>query len=132
MNVLKHFEFFRVEMTQQASSFDIQSMPDDADGVLRANLSGVIGPGQMIGIDRVPALRVDHQRLRSIGQDKVLGVGIQGAFITSDRHFFAPDPEQRDGDIVENRFFFLFKEASMLSIDLPLHLIAFGLGKREF
>lgn len=131
MNVLEHFEFFRIEMTQQASSFDIQSVPHDADGILRTNLPGLIGPGQMIRIDRVPALSVDHQGLGSICQDKIFGVGIQRAFIASDRQLFAPDPKQGDRDIVENRLFFLLKEAGPLSIDLPLHPIALGLGKRE-
>src|SRR5262249_19928467 len=56
---------------------------------------------------------------------------MQRAFIASDRHLFAPDPEQRDRDIVENRLFLLLKEAGLLSIDLPLHLIAFGLSKSE-
>lgn len=132
MDVLKHFEFFRIEVTQQASSFDIQSMPDDADRILRANLSGLIGPGQMIGIDRVPAFRVNHQWFGPIRQDKVLCAGIQRTFIPVDRHFSPLNPEQRDRDIVENRLFFLFKQTSLLSIDLPLHLISFGLGKGEF
>jgi len=132
MDILKNFEFFGIEMTEQTSSLDIQSMSDDANRILRANFSGLICPGQMIGIDHVPAFRVNHEGLGSIRQDKVFGGGIQRAFITVYRHLFPLYPKQRDGDIIKNRLFFLFKQTSLLRIDLPLHLIAFGLGKGKF
>ena len=62
-------------------------MPDDTDGILRANLSSLISPGQMVGIDRVPAFRINDQWLPPILQDKILCVGIQDAFIAKDRPF---------------------------------------------
>src|SRR6478609_3120120 len=62
MHILKHFEFFRIEMTQEAATFDIQTMSDDMDRILRANFPGLIRPHQVVGIDGVAALGVDHQR----------------------------------------------------------------------
>jgi hypothetical protein len=38
MHVLKYFEFFRVEMPQQTPAFDIQSVPNDVDGMVHADL----------------------------------------------------------------------------------------------
>src|SRR6478735_7397410 len=62
MHVLKHFEFFCIEMTQQAAAFDIQTISDDMDVILRANFPGLVRPDQMVRIDGVAALGVDHQR----------------------------------------------------------------------
>src|SRR6476469_7328157 len=62
MRILKHCEFFRTEMTQEAATFDIQTMSDDMDRILRANFPGLIRQHQVVGIDGVAALGVDHQR----------------------------------------------------------------------
>jgi hypothetical protein len=41
------------------------------------------------------------------------------------------DAEQRDGHVIQHGSFFLLEEPRLLGIDLPLHLIALGLRKRE-
>ena len=132
MDVLKYFEFFRVEVTKQASSFHIQTMADDMDGVLGADFSCLVRPSQMIGINCVAALRVNHQWLGPVREKKVLRVGIQGPLIPVHRHFPPLYTEQRHGDVVENRPFVLFVETCLLRIDLPLHFVPFGLRKGEF
>ena len=131
MNVLKYFEFFRVEVTKQASSFHIQSVPNDMDGVLRADLPCLIRPSQMVGINRIAALCVDHQWLRPVREKKVFGVGIQGSFIPMHRHFLPLYTEERHGDVVQNRPLVLFVETRLLRVDLPLHFVSFGLRKSE-
>lgn len=131
MNVLKYFEFFGVEVTKQASPFYIQTMADDMDGVLRADFPCLIRPSQMIGINGVAALRVNHQWLRPVRKKKVLGLGIQGPFIPMHRHFPPLYTEQRHGDVVQNRPLVLFVETRLLRVDLPLHFVPFGLRKGE-
>ena len=132
MHILKHFKFFRVEMAQETAAFDIQSIADDMDGILRADFPGLIRPSQVVGIDGVTALSIDHQWFRSIGEEKILRIGIQGAFIAMDCQLLALSSEQGDGHVIQDGFFVLLEETSLLRINLPLHLVALGLSKGEF
>lgn len=127
MHVLEHFEFFPVHMAQQSDAGHFQSMSDNTDGIARSNLPRFIGPGQMIRVNGIPALRPEDERFNPVGQNKILGLRIERALIPFHGQFLTRLSKERDGDRIEEGLFFLFKEPGLLGIDLPLHLVTFRL-----
>lgn len=131
MYILEYFKFFPVQTAQESFSRNLQTVPDNADRILRLNLPGLVRPSQMIGIDGIPAFRVNHERLDPICQYKIFRIRIQRSFVTLNRQFLPLLTEQGNRHRLQKSTLILFKKPCLFGIHLPLDLIALGLRKAE-
>src|SRR5262245_19163360 len=101
MDILKDFKFFAVQMPQQPTTRLLEPMTYDTDGILRSNLSCLISPSQVVGIDHVSTFGLDHEWFCSIREYKVLRLCIQCPFISYNRQFFPLPSKECDCEGLE-------------------------------
>jgi hypothetical protein len=106
-------------------------MTHDTDGILRANLSRLISPSQVVGIDHVSTFGLNHEWFCSIREHKVLRLCIQCPFISCNRQFFPLPSKECDCDGLEYRLLVPLKNPSLLRLHLPLDRIALRVRKHK-
>lgn len=129
MDVLKYFELFRIQMSQEPTSSDFQSMTDDAHGILGTDLTRLISPCKVIRIDGVPARRFHDERGRSIRKHEVFRGCVQRTFLPRHSQFLPLLSKQGHGNGLEQSPLVLFEKSRLLRLNLPLNSLTLRLGK---
>lgn len=131
MDVLKYFELFRIQMSQEPTPPDFESVTDDAHGILCADLTRLISPCEVIRIDGVPARRFHNERGGSIREHEVFGGRVERTFLPRHSQFLSLLTEQRHGNGLEQSPLVLFEKSRLLRLNLPLNSLTLRLGKRK-
>ena len=129
MDVLKYFELFRIQMSQEPTPPDFESMADDAHGILCTDLTRPISPCEVIRIDDVPAHRFHDERRGSIREYEIFRGRVERTFFPRHGQFLSTLAEQGHGNGLEQSLLVLFEKSRVLRLNLPLNSLTLRLGK---
>lgn len=129
MDVLKYFELFRIQMSQEPTPSDFQSMPDNAHGILCSDLTRLIRPCEVIRVNDVSARRLHDEWGGSICEHEVFRGRVQRTFLPRHCQFFPLLAKQGHRNGLEQGPLVLFEKPRLLRLNLPLNSLTLRLGK---